>query len=580
MTIPRKSKLLWGGLAAACILLGVAAWFMFIRDTTSSVSSAVVVHAVARGSVSNGIVTTGKIEAAEILDLNVYKLEHRIETVNATNGQHVEAGELILAFDESDASVDVTTSKLDLEKARLERSVAAGKATDPNTTITALKNEIAVLKQNLVDYGVQRRDALRTFLNANIEAEPSAARYDEQIVKTAPTISGVYNSTLEGEYVIEVYKSSEDSGFSYRLTGLESGVFPVYIGSASPLGTHGLKITFPADVAARDTWIVALPNSYAPEYAVNKKNFDTSISDLNEKTKTDTVGLGNKEVALEQAQREDTGAQRNLDVDTAELAIERAQVALSKGVDARDERRIVAPFSGSVEGMENVVIGATPTRDTNDSVNLGSLISDEFMVTFSLGASEVDRVEVGQKVYVTLSSVPGSAPLVAEVVEKSSLPDTGAVAEYAVRARMASTSEDGVTLRDGMLADIEIVEEERENVLRVPSAALTYTDRVPTVTAIEGLDETERNVALDTGILRAAPDTYTTLPTQVTVGLRGTYYTEITAGVTEGMLIVVTSVGENDAAPSVQTGFGGRSGGGRPRGPESEEDGQESQSDE
>lgn len=560
MNLPKK-RYLWVGGVVVTVALGLG-WYFFVRGSVTAPPNGMVVAEVSKGTVSTGIKATGKIEAAEVLDLNVYKRAARIHTVNMANGTHVEEGELLLAFDESDAVVDIASSQLAIEKARLALEEEKLNAADPNTQVTSLKNDIVTLKQNLVQYDVDRRQLLRDYLSSNLYAEPTPERYDEQVVKSKPTISGVYNGTAEGVYTIAIYASNGESGYSYNLSGLENGTFVLYPGKSVPLGTRGLMITFPSDIRARDTWLVAVPNTYAPEYKKNKETYVNNSADLDEKEAADRVSLQNKTVQLAQTERGDTGATRSLSVEEKALAIRQAQVNLQKGIDARDERRIIAPFSGTVEGIENVVVGATPSRDTTDTTNFGSLISDEFLVTFSLSAADIDRVQIGQKVLVTLTSVPGARPLEGTVTEKSSLPNTGAVAEYEVRARMEPAEHTRVTLRDGMLADIEIVQQEKTDVLRVPVSALTYVDGTPTVTVIEGLSEEDRNAALRQGVVEAASSTYRTYSRTVEVGLRGSYFVEIANGLSEGELIVVTSVADTAAAASsVRTGFG--VGGGR-----------------
>lgn len=545
-------------------LYGAYSWWQRSQEP-ATITSAISLHEVTSGSVTNGISTTGTVRAAEVLDLNVYKLDARIDAVAVSNGTHVHAGDLILAFDESDTAVAIAQSDLDIRTARLSRDTTAAQAKDPNTTIATLQNDIATLERNLTEYEDDKRNALRDYLNASLAAEPTPARYEEQVDRIAPSIGGLYTCTMQGEYRIRVYASKADSGFSYALSGMEQGVRDIYPGAAIPLGTCGLKVTFPTSVTNNDEWIVAVPNTYAPTYPTNKQEYENTTDRIKESITTDTVKLRNTRTELEQALRNDTDAQRDLTVESAELAIERAQVTRQSKVDTQKERRIVAPFSGTVEGMENAVVGATPSRESNDSVDFGSLISDEFLVTFSLSANDVDRVQVGDRVLVSLSSVPGSAPLSAVVTEISSLPDGSTVAKYPVSAQIVDVASSSVRLRDGMLADVEIVREERSNVLRVPVAALSYAEGGRAqVTVVTGLTEAQTQQFARMGVVR----TDTHVPNQtvrtVSVGLRGTYFAEITDGLMDGDLVLV-SAKQNEVESSstvVRTGFG--AGGGRP----------------
>lgn len=553
--------------AVGILIVFAAGYYIASRQASSDKTdaSAMVVHTAESGTVSTGIETTGTIEAAEILDLNVYKTTNRIDVLAVENGMYVETGDLLFAFDQSDVAVDISESQLTVREAQLAYTQEKESAVEPNTTIASLTNEIAVMEQRLSDYKQDRRDALRTFLNEYLEAEPSEDRFDQQVDRAAPTVGGLYASTEQGEYRIRVYASAAASGYSFTVRGLESGAYELFPGAEVDLGTRGLTITFPnlQAIQNRDEWVIAVPNTGAPEYITNLEDYEDAMQNIEESIETDTVSLNNKRTQLAQTERTDTGEDRDLAVDSAQLAIERAQVNLERNLETLNERRITAPFAGTVEGMENVVVGATPKNDNSDSIDLGVLISDTFLVTFSLSATDVDKVSVGQQVNVTLTSLPESMPLSATIVEISSLPDSSSVAQYSVKAEIQPYDETETRLRDGMLADIVIVQSQVQNVLRVPTSALTYKEGKAYVTIVEGLTEAQSVQAARMGIVRksdtATPATYTR---EIALGLRGTYYAEVTDGLTGGEIIVITQTSSDDTAgtDAVRAGFGSGAG--------------------
>jgi len=518
-------------------------FFFLKKDDTNTASTTLVVEQVALGTVTTGIQTTGTIVAADILDLNVYKLTNRIDEVHIANGLHVEEGQLLFAFDQSDVEVEIAESKIGIEEAKLSLEVEREKVSDPNTTVTSLEDSIAKLEADIQSYSGDVQAVYRDFYSSDLEAVPSSKRYNEQIQKEAPTIGGLYTSFKNGEYFIQVYASGESSGYSYHLSGLESGTYPVFPGSEVMLGTRGLTITFPSEnISSWDEWVVVIPNVHASTYPENLETFENTLDDLEEDKQSNSVELANKKITLKQTKRGDTTSKRELGVETAALAIQKARVDLQKGIDTQDERRIVAPFSGTIEGMDNVVVGATPTKESNDTINFGSLISDDFMVTFSLNAHDVGRVSLWQKVLVTLTSVASSTPLEAEIVEISSLPDESAVAQYEVLAKIKDFEKTGLKLRDGMLMDVEIVQEEKSNVVRVPTSAVHYKEGVAYVTFVEGLSEKQYTQMQKMGIVRQeGTKEITTIERKVEVGLRGEYYTEIVSGLDVGEIIVSTT---------------------------------------
>jgi multidrug resistance efflux pump len=553
------------------VLIGVGYYLWRGANTDSSTDMALIVQRVEKGIVSTGIQASGKIEAAEILDLNVYKLENRLDAVSVANGVHVTTGQLLYAFDESDATVDIADSALSVRAAQLALAEQKKIAQDPNTVTRALRQEIADLSADILQSEKDLVTTRRTYLNKDRAAEPTTSRYTQQVGRTAPTIGGLYVHDEQGVYVITVYASGEKSGYSFRYTGLESGVSPVYLGASAPLGTRGLTITFPTtatQITARDEWMVAVPNLYADDYRATTDEYTKTITNLTNKIAADKVTRANKETELAKEERGDTTTQRNLEVESAALAIEKARVNLSRGIDTRDERRIIAPFSGTIEGAENVVVGATPTKDGSDSIDFGYLISDEFIATFSLGASEVERVSVGQSVQVSLATSPGALPLAGVVTEVSSLPDSSTVPQYKVRARLVVASSTQRALRDGMLADIEITQEERTNVVRVPVSALTYRDGGVYVRVLEQPSEEELAMLAERGVVRRPATAPGGVERRVSVGLRGTYYAEITEGLTEGEYLLVASTGVQGTTDEsvVQDVRGFRPGGNRSSG--------------
>jgi len=215
------------------------------------------------------------------------------------------------------------------------------------------------------------------------------------------------------------------------------------------------------------------------------------------------------------------------------------------------------------------VVGATPSRESNDPITLGTLISDEFLATFSLGAVDVAKVAVGQKVLVTITSFPDVPPLTAAITEISSLPDSSGVAQYEVQALIALPASSTIELREGLLADIEVVQEEVTDVLRVPSSAVTYAQGQATVEVLDSLTPQQQQQVDRLGIIRSETGSLPSYAVPVTVGVTGAFYVEITDGLSED-IYVVTSQDEPQTAGAVveQQSFGGRpnnGGGGRPQ---------------
>lgn len=551
-------KYRWHLLAVIIFAGGAYTYFNNTAATEETTPSFYVVSTVDRGEVTSGIQTTGEIIAAQKLDIGVYKQLSRIDAVNANNGSHVEAGDVLLSFDKSDAYVDTRSAQVAVAEAALNLETEQKSATDPNTEIRTLQNQILGYKKTIADATSDIADAYIDFLNTNLEVEPHQDRYVSQVDRSYPTLSGRYVSKVEGTYTIEVYASGADSGFSFRISGLENKTDAIIFGKAVDLGVRGLKITFPTTSKSGDKWVINIPNNTIATYNETKVDYESTVTSLEKSIRDAEVNIENATQEIATIARTDTTTYRDLSVEQAEASLQEARQRLSQNYDVVQERDIVAPFSGTVEGMENVVVGATPTGGESDTINLGTLISDEFLTTFTLSATDIAKVSVGQKVKVTVTSFSEQPVFEATVTEISSLPEASGVAQYEVRAKLSyDRSTATKILREGMLADIEVVEKENPDALRVPTSAITYEQGVPKVTMVDSLTEEQKTQVARMGIVRTTSGPITTYETEVKLGIIGQYYTEIISGVSVGDMLVTTSKTESAAESVVgQAGFG------------------------
>lgn len=536
----------WYLLITLVFAAGVFYWFN--RDNTADAATFYVVNTVDKGEVTSGIETTGEIVAEQKLSLDVYKLSSRIDAVNIQNGGHVEEGDVLVSFDKNDAYVSATNARASVASAELALQEAEASYGDSNTAVASKEREIE-------DYKQQLEDARVTFYNNDPSVEPHPDHDTDPGMESAvpPTISGTYYGKETGEYYVKIYQNSSSvSGWRYyaSMGSDKTEAKDVIFGQPLDLGNNGLKISWSSAPSNSQTWIVPVPNIYSPSYLDAKNTYEKTVSDLN-------VKIANAEQELEELRRTDTSAYRNLNVEEAEANLADAQQKLSNQYDVIKDRDIVAPFSGTIDGMENVVVGATPTGSQTDPTSLGTLVSDTFLATFTLGASDVAKVKVGDRVKVSITSIETEPTFEAEVLEVSALPTDTGVAQYTVKARLdydRQTSE--IILREGMLADIEIVKEAKQDTLRLPVSAITYRNGQPYVTMVDSLTDEQRQQASRLGVIRVSGTTLPTYEKPVTLGIVGSYYVEVTDGLSENDQVLTASVSEAVTESVVSGGFG------------------------
>lgn len=545
-----RHRLLMGILLIG-ITLGATYYFLYGTKTATTDTFAVV-ETVARGSVSSGIETSGTIVAAQKLDLDVYKQSRRIEAVNVSNASHVTKGTVLFSFDKSSAFVDVQSSRVDIASAELALATERANVSNANPTLRTLQNSVVTARAAIVQAEKDTEQAEQDFFNANLTVESGNTETKD---KVRPTVSGLYSGNAAGVYTVTVYSSGADSGYSYRVSGLETGVVSLINDIPTALGTKGLKIVFPSTTKHGDVWHIAVPNTASPMYGENKEAYEKKLRDLAESITNKKIEIANTEIEIKEQSQTDAVPYRNLDVSKAEATLAQARQKLSQNYDVVHDQDIIAPFAGTVEGLENVVVGASPTGSTNDSISLGTLISDDFLVKFSLSAVDVAKVVVGQKVLVSVTSFPGALPLEASVTEVSSLPESDGVAQYQVQALIAVPASSTLRLREGLLADVEVVQNEVPDVIRVPLSAISYENSQAKVMVVGDLTTAQQTELDSLGVIKSVAGTFPSYAVDVTVGVTGTFYAEIKSGLTEGMKIIVTNT-EADTAVIDQANFG------------------------
>lgn len=190
--------------------------------------------------------------------------------------------------------------------------------------------------------------------------------------------------------------------------------------------------------------------------------------------------------------------------------------------------RILAPLSGIVSSVK-VKPGEMATSGTTGFSQEGALlmeISDQRQLEVVINVNEIDvpKIRPGMPASVTLAARPG-VPMaatvdrvaVAPLVDANSTPDAGKVTVFPVSLRLP---ERPAELRQGMSASVDITREERLSVVRIPVLAFTEKDGKSFV-----------RVAAP-GSANARADR------EVTLGLRGDRFVEVTAGLKAGEVIV------------------------------------------
>ena len=229
----------------------------------------------------------------------------------------------------------------------------------------------------------------------------------------------------------------------------------------------------------------------------------------------------------------------------ARIGVYNAQRSLSQAAQSRTDLAAqikAATLKAPIDGVVSAVNIATGLDAPSGNAIVVS--SRTYQVTASVVESDLSSVKVGQKVAITVSAV--NASLTGTVATIALAPSTtsgsSSVVSYPVNVSIDGSND---LIRAGMSADVSITVAQANNVLVVPTAALSGSNG-NYVARVLGADGTA-----------------TTTPVQV--GLVTTSGAEIKTGLTEGQTVITGTVSQattGGATTNNNRGLGGGLGGG------------------
>lgn len=226
------------------------------------------------------------------------------------------------------------------------------------------------------------------------------------------------------------------------------------------------------------------------------------------------------------------------DIAVHEIRLAQAQTAWQQARNDLADASLLAPFGGTVTAVY-ISEGGTAS-------GLAVTVVDTTSLEVVLKVDEVDvgRLAVGQPATVTLETWPDEEieGTITAIAPKASESVTGIVS-YDVHLGLQET---GLPILVGMTANADLLTANLKDVLLVPNAALTADRQAGTYTV--NLVSEDDNGAL------------TTVPVEVTIGLKDNRHTQITGGLVEGDVVAIGKL----VVPTQD--FGPGNGNGRPFG--------------
>jgi len=484
--------------AMILVVLFVAWKVLFPADPTYTTTT------VEKGNVSEIVAVSGVVEAPQIAALG-FSSSGIVTGVLVKRGDTVVQGEVLASLAASQLLAERAQAVAGVQQARASLAeVAAGPRDE---TVTLSNATIANAEQNLTRTTSEQAAKVAAARSVLLSSQLQAVAKNSNETATPPTVTGTYTCSQEGVYTLEVYRSGTPSGYSYRMSGIESDTLPVTVDQPAPLGSCGVFLQF-SPTSAKYTgsvWTIAIPNKQSSVYAANKNAYALALE-----SQSNAVAAANDALTLARDQGSlTTASARNegVAVVTAQVAAAQARVAALDVAIA--DRSIVAPFSGTVTEVSIVPGENAPTTPV-----ITLLPNDAFELKAKIPEIDITSVAVGQRVDVRFDAA--SSELLGAKVGYVS-PVATEIDGVAYFETIIALDTAPYWIRAGLNADVNIITNEATDTLRVP---LRFVD----------------NSASSPSVLVLIDGTYAT--TTVTLGIIGNGgYVEI-IGLNEGTILV------------------------------------------
>lgn len=439
----------------ALIVVAAGSYWLYAERTKAPTW---VTDTVSRGTVENIIGVSGVVAAENTAHL-AFPISGIIADIYVSEGDSVNEGDVLATLEQASLAAEREDALGALRIAEADRDELVTGPRSEARDVTAYAVTIAqdALDRTIREESAKVENARRTLLSDDLEALPE----NKDSGDVPPTISGTYTCTTEGTYTLTVFRSSAKSGYAYRLSGLESGTYTAYTESPAPLGTCGLMIQFDADeLYAPQDWTITIPNTRSSSYASNYNAY--ILAEEQQKNAIDA-----QQQALEKARRDailENAAPRTEEITRAEARITQAAARL-KEIEARiAERTLRAPFTGTVNNIEAIAgenVGTTPV--------ITIVASNKFELTVRIPEIDITKVAIEQEAQVifdarTSETVPARITFISPL---ATIIDGVAYFEAILHFDTPPP-----WLRGGLNADVNIIIDRKENVLRIPKRFL------------------------------------------------------------------------------------------------------------
>jgi HlyD family secretion protein len=450
---------LWNFLKQKKVIAGIAVILVvifFIARSGNKSAGDIQTDTIKKQDLKQTVLATGQVTSKTDLSLT-FKSSGIIDRVNVKVGDAVKSGQILANLDQKDQVARLTQARGALKQAEANYQKVIDGASSEEVTVARVTLENA--KKSLEDTKRQQQvlvdNAYKTLLNSGLEAVSASGNLNA----TAPTISGLYNSTQQGQYTII------QEGQSFYVTGLES------VGNQSintsvpvplPLGTRGLYIQFPSNLgSSKDQWVVSIPNTKSSYYVANYNAYQSALETQRVQNQAAENAVASAQASLELKMAK----ARPAELDGANAQILSAQGQVQQAAADYENTLMRAPSDGTITKVDAKVgqqaVGSQPLVVLQDVGNLH--------VEANISEANIALVKTNQPVEITFDALGSDRKFKGTVqqIDPASTVVSGVV-NYKVTVGLDKLDE----IKPGMTANLNILAAEKNGVLSIPSRAI------------------------------------------------------------------------------------------------------------
>jgi HlyD family secretion protein len=492
-----------------------------------------------RDDITVSVNATGTVEP-------LLTVEVRSKASGAITDLHVEAGDtmrkggLIAEVEKTYVQADVDKAEADLvsaqarlaqaqinielqkEQCEIQIQQAQENVAEAETRLTKLQEDIELEKEA---NGRSVQDAENELEMAKLKLKQAQTPRQESVRKAEATVAQAkasldltqeeynrYRTLYEEEFVSKAQMESTKAQFESARAQYESALEQLKM-AEQPSSAEELKLA-ELSVTKAEIALEAAKHKVEQEKS-REKDLEISVSQLEDARSGLKLATANKaQIVLKEK-----------DLEAAQAAVTRAEVALEEAQDRLTDTVVTAPISGTIL-QKKVEEGQVITSSMGATSEAGTLVVtmadlENVHVNIEVDETDIGKVQADQSAIITVDAFPDRT-FQGKVLRIS--PEGKAVQNVTTFEVITEIENSSRILKPGMNASVEILVADRQNVLVIDNEAIMDGPRGDIVIPVV--------------------DGETARPKQVELGVRGWSATEIISGLEEGEEVLISTPGQ------------------------------------